>query len=297
MEARQFELRDSGKTLFGVLIQEGRAARRRREVFAPGSVQWPSEGVGVLTRHHHGAPEVTAIPERQADGRITLKAKATDAIRAAVASGRKYMSVEFLAIRERRTEGGIREVLRAMVPFVALVAAPEYEQTGVEVRRRRFGGIRGKVKLGRKLSCRCRKNCNTIKIQSRALDSALNEALNGDREITAFFSGSYDRPIASISAGTLEVTRKGNVLSVAITKLPDTQPVRDFTASADTAFYALRPYFPDDQSTFTIVGETADFSKADLRGIEVAAITGPREGLERIELVERRSVRRRKLWL
>ena len=139
MDARRIgevEIREAegGPHLYGVLIQEGRAARRLREVFAPGSVQWPSEGVGVLLRHH-AAPEVRAIPERQPDGRITLKARATEAIRQAVEGGRRFMSVEFHALRERRTEGGIREVLRALVPDVALVDAPEYGQTAAEVRR------------------------------------------------------------------------------------------------------------------------------------------------------------------
>ena len=131
VEVRETE---DGPHLYGTLIQEGRAARRRREVFAPGSVEWPAEGVGILTRHH-GAPEVRAVPTREPDGRITLRARATDAIREAVAAGRRYMSVEFHALRERRTEGGIREVLRALVPDVVLVPDPEYAQTGVEVRQ------------------------------------------------------------------------------------------------------------------------------------------------------------------
>ena len=125
---------DDGPHLYGVLVQEGRAARRRREIFAPGSIEWPTEGVGVLTQHH-GEPVARAIPTRESDGRITLRTLATDPIRRAVEGGRRFMSIEFHSLKEGRTEGGIREVLRALVPDVALVESPEYAQAGVEVRQ------------------------------------------------------------------------------------------------------------------------------------------------------------------
>lgn len=132
----EVELRESddGPHLHGIMLTEGRAASGgRRELFAPGSVEWPSDGVAVLTRHR-GAPEIRAIPTRESDGRITIRARATDAIRTAVESGRRYMSVEFLALAERTTAGGVREILRAIVPAAALVEAPEYDTTGAEVR-------------------------------------------------------------------------------------------------------------------------------------------------------------------
>ena len=132
----EVELREAGDgpQLHGVIIQEGRAASGgRAEVFAPGSVEWPSEGVGILTEHR-GRPEVRAMPERGADGRISVTARATDAIRQAVAGGRNRMSVEFSSLSERTTKGGVREILRAFVPDAALVAAPEYDTTRAEVR-------------------------------------------------------------------------------------------------------------------------------------------------------------------
>ena len=131
-----FEIREDGGHLHGVMVQEGRAASGgRRELFAPGSVQWPSTGVGVLTEHR-GKPEAVAHPVREADGRISLRARATDAIREAVAAGKRYMSVEFLAVEERTTTGGVREILRAFVPAAALTASPEYDTTAAEVRER-----------------------------------------------------------------------------------------------------------------------------------------------------------------
>ena len=74
------------------------------------------------------------MPVRESDGRISVRARATDAIREAVEAGRKWMSVEFHAIQERTTAGGVREVLQAFVPAAALVADPEYDVTAAEVR-------------------------------------------------------------------------------------------------------------------------------------------------------------------
>lgn len=130
----EVELRESGEHLHGVMVQEGRAASGgRRELFAPGSVQWPSTGVSVLTEHR-GNAEALAHPVREVDGRILLRTRATDAIRRAIDTGKRYMSVEFRAVEERTTAGGVREILRAFVPAVALVASPEYDTTSAEVR-------------------------------------------------------------------------------------------------------------------------------------------------------------------
>ena len=129
-----FEVREKGNELHGIILQEGRAASGgRAEVFAPGSVTWPTDGVAILTEHR-AEPEIRAFPHRDAMGRISIRARATDAIRKAIAAGKKYMSVEFRTIDERRTKAGIREILRAYVDAAALVANPEYDTTAAEVR-------------------------------------------------------------------------------------------------------------------------------------------------------------------
>ena len=129
-----FEVREEGNELHGVILQEGRAASGGRvEVFAPGSVQWPSTGIGILTDHRVD-PEIRAFPHRDSVGRINIRARATSAIREAIAAGKKWMSVEFRTIEERVTKGGIREILRAYVVNAALVANPEYDTTAAELR-------------------------------------------------------------------------------------------------------------------------------------------------------------------
>ena len=129
------ELRESesGPVLHGVILQEGRAGRQRRELFAPGSVSWPSEGIAIRTAHL-GPTEATAIPTREPTGEIRISAPATPAIVAAVKAGRNRMSVEFAPLRETRTESGIREIERAFVDGAALTDRPEYQQTAAELR-------------------------------------------------------------------------------------------------------------------------------------------------------------------
>lgn len=125
-------------TLRGTILQEGRAATGgRAEVFVPESVTWPENGIGVSVSHESEKVEARAHPVRQRDGRLTIEARATQAIREAVATGRRWMSVEFVSLRDRRTRGGVREVLSAIVSRAALVANPEYDTTAAEVRKRR----------------------------------------------------------------------------------------------------------------------------------------------------------------
>ena len=116
------------------MVTEGRAASGgRRELFAPGSVSWPSEGVGISIGHH--APvEVRAHATRDRAGQIEVNGDATAAIVAAIGKGLRYLSVEFLSLEERTTAGGVREILAAFVPRAALTNDPEYDTTAAEVR-------------------------------------------------------------------------------------------------------------------------------------------------------------------
>ena len=115
-----------------------RGARRtggRAEVFAPGAVVWPADGVAVRTEHR-GAEHGRGVPVREADGSIRLSVPATPPLFAAVQGGRRFASIEFHALTEVRTAGGVREIQRALVDGVALVDSPEYVQTRAEVRER-----------------------------------------------------------------------------------------------------------------------------------------------------------------
>ena len=128
---------EDGPRIRGTIITEGRAASAsRREVFTPSSVTWPATGIDVLLEHH-GSPEVRAMPTRESNGEIQIDAPATPALFAAVEGGKNHMSVEFLALEERTTPSGIREVLRALVTGATVTDKPEYDTTRAEVRERK----------------------------------------------------------------------------------------------------------------------------------------------------------------
>ena len=58
----ELELRQEGRELVGVIVQEGRAATGGlAEVFAPNSIEWPADGIDILPMHR-GAPAVKAHP-------------------------------------------------------------------------------------------------------------------------------------------------------------------------------------------------------------------------------------------
>ena len=129
---------ESGPMLRGVIVQEGRAARGgRRELFAPGAVTWPADGIAI--RGEHLGPELArAVPVRGDRGEVRIEAPASPSIMAAVGRrNQRYLSVEFHALREVRTTGGVREIELAIVTAAALTDRPEYHQARAEVRERR----------------------------------------------------------------------------------------------------------------------------------------------------------------
>ena len=126
---------DGGERLVGVILQEGRAASVRPEVFTPGSLVWGTDGIAIRVEHR-GAEVARAIPVRGPTGEIRISAIATPEIRAAFASGKRFLSAEFQALAETRTVGGVREIQRAFVSGGAMVRSPEYVQARAEVRER-----------------------------------------------------------------------------------------------------------------------------------------------------------------
>ena len=135
VELREAEA-DAGPMLRGVLIQEGRAASQRPEVFAPGSCVWLSEGIAVRATHL-GAEDSRTVPTREPNGEIRISAPASAAIVAAFNEGRRFLSIEFHSLGESRSASGVREMQAAFISGVALVSTPEYSQATAEVRARK----------------------------------------------------------------------------------------------------------------------------------------------------------------
>ena len=124
---------DNGPVLHGVLIQEGRAASVRAEVFAPLSLVWASDGISIRAKHL-GAEDSRAIPTRETNGEIRIAAPASAAIVAAFNEGRKFLSIEFHAVQETRSKSGVREIQKAYLPGAAMVSDPEYKMATAEIR-------------------------------------------------------------------------------------------------------------------------------------------------------------------
>ncbi|MYA99311.1 hypothetical protein F4X90_06490 [Candidatus Poribacteria bacterium] len=121
-------------SVYGVILQEGRAATQRLELFAPGSVMWPQTGIDIKDGHG-GRSIANAVPRRQPDGRISVIIPATQPVREARAQS-PYLSVEFIALQEHRQRSGVREITEAFVRAAAFVSAPEYQQATTEMRSR-----------------------------------------------------------------------------------------------------------------------------------------------------------------
>ena len=131
---------DSPGRIVGTLIETGRIAGDRREVFAPGSIGWPSEGVRLLAEHR-GREVMTFQPV--ADGAaLRINAALPDTalgreVAAEFRSRRKgALSIEFYATQEAQVQG-VREVRGALMDAAAVAAAGAYDQARVEVRQRR----------------------------------------------------------------------------------------------------------------------------------------------------------------
>lgn len=122
--------------LVGTLITEGHAASEIREVVAPGATSWPEDGVAILLQHFAPA-EARAIPVREPNGAIRVSVAATAGMVQAVRDGKDAMSIEFHALREHRTKGGIRQLDRIFVDAATLTDRPEYTASSAEIRSRR----------------------------------------------------------------------------------------------------------------------------------------------------------------
>ena len=130
---------ESGPVLRGVVLAEGRAATGgRAELFTPGSCVWAPDGIDVLLEHRGRAgragscrlEKVTRSGSPCRPGRTMFAARP--------GSGARGSSrIEFHALAEVRTAGGVREVQRAYLSGAALTDDPEYGQARAEVRTRR----------------------------------------------------------------------------------------------------------------------------------------------------------------
>lgn len=143
IELRADSTRSGPGRLTGTLITEGEQASDRRELFMPGALTWPSEGI-VLRRQHNRDTPITMIQPRREGNKIVVDEQLPDTtagrdcaveIRAGMFKG---LSVEFVSQRERFA-GGLRRIGGALLKGAGLVDTPSYTSATVSVRNKGAG--------------------------------------------------------------------------------------------------------------------------------------------------------------
>ena len=140
LEFREDQTRTGPGRLVGTLLTEGERASDRAEVFLPGSLSWPSEGVTLRRQHRRDAPIMRVIPERRGS-QIVIDSLLPDTqagrdtaseIRSGLFRG---LSVEFKATVDGYRRG-LREIKRAALVGAGLVDDPSYTGSAVAVRHK-----------------------------------------------------------------------------------------------------------------------------------------------------------------
>lgn len=141
LEVRADSTRSGPGRITGTILETGRVAGDRPEVFAPGSVRVPANGIALLLEHRGRSFMRTRPVESGAAVRIddTLPdtPEGREAARLIRTGERARLSIEFRSLDEARVSG-VREVREAIVDAAALVAAGAYDQARAEVRSKRL---------------------------------------------------------------------------------------------------------------------------------------------------------------
>lgn len=140
LECRADSTRQGPGRISGTILQTGRVAGDRPEVFAPGSVRLPTNGIALLLEHR-GRQFMRTLPvesgsELRIDAALPDTAEGREAARLVRSGERSNLSIEFHPLAEA-TVSGVREIRSALVDAAALVSKGAYVQAAAEVRHRR----------------------------------------------------------------------------------------------------------------------------------------------------------------
>ena len=287
------ELRVEGRRLSGVVMTYNQISPSHRERFEPRSLRL-AEAVH-LDLDHDPERAVAWYPggglaiENGRDS-VTMRAelpplpaadRALEEIRAGLATG---LSIKFRAVRERR-DGDLRVVEDAILSGIAIVRSPSYDTSRVEARRRSGRTMRARIPVGRKLECRCAgAACKFARVTGDALRDEFELAfVQGRKEVIAAF-GSYDMPLAGVSAGTLRGRILANGDGAVEIDLPDDTVGAAVMAAHEAAGVIVRPHIDASAAESTIEGDTINYRKAPIRAFLVSA-TDAREGWPVPELI------------
>ena len=288
---RVIELRNEGETLSGVILQEGRAAQFRREMFTLGAIEWPESGIDILPRHL--APSgtgVKAIPTRNTDGRIGIAVRASETLRQAYAEGRRFLSVEFHALNELTTAGGIREIRRALVLAAALVDKPEYAQATAELRQRGGRTLRATIPSGADVECACTgAGCNFVNFSQDLMQDMFDRTFTQFQREAVGTYGSYNTALGSVSRGTVRGRVLPNGDGQVDIDLPDSAAGAAVIDAHESSGVIVRPFVDPDVSGGTSVirpdgVEVLQYDRAEIRAF-IASNTDARRGWPESEII------------
>ena len=278
------ELRASGRTLTGVAVRYGDAAR----VFDPTRGQMVTEriergafqplGAVVLELEHRRDRPVAMLPGAltltDTDAALEIRAELpetsdADAILAGVQSGMlRGLSVD-MRVDADRLDGDTRVIERATLNRVAVVRRGAYPRSKPELRNA-IGTIRGAIPSGVRLACECHRSADTdeIEIVGDALWRSIEQAEDEDREILAYYG---KRAIASRKRGTLGFRLGRNDTVEVDVDIPDTETGDDIRETSEAVDLLVRPLFDPERSEYTETGGVGRYSFMWVR----AFIVGP----------------------
>ena len=280
------ELRAEGRRLIGPAIRYGDTSPSHRERFEAGALTFG--GPPVYLDYEHDPEKVLAYAGAGLsleDGPAALMVRAdlpsipvADRALEEVRAGRlRGFSIEFTAEEERR-ESGIRVVSKARLHGIGVVARPSYPRSRVEARRRSGRTMRARIPADVPVECRCSGvTCKFAKITGDAMQAAFDAAFKKfERETVAAF-GTFDAPLASVSAGTLRGRVRDDGDGEIEIDLPDDSAGTATVAAHESAGVIVRPFIDADAAESTIEGTTRVYTSAPIRAFLVSA-TDARQG-------------------
>lgn len=265
VERRYSPVEVEGRNLRGVVIQYGDVARMPfgRETFERGAFGDVS-GLDVRLNVQHNRDRLIARTPQTltlTDGPDALRMAATlpetreadDALAAVRAGLLRGLSLEFRAVRAPFVDG-LRTIRKATLRAFGLVDTPAYAGSTVEARayeiRQDGDGLEGRffydvdtvVSDRAAVEERRRDGVRKQRVRPRAFSFAIDAP---DREIQLLAGRSFDNPLGSKLAGTLELVDTPEFLGFRVETLPDTQAARDLRAAITSraAVPGVVPYF------------------------------------------------------
>ena len=278
-----------GSPMFqGVLMRYGSvgAGPTGPEVFTAGSFGNVEQADILLNVQHDRsrvlarAPGTMSLVDTQSLLSLVAKPPETTEVRDArllVQAGvLQGLSIEFNAIEEEH-RNGLRVISKAELVGVAVVDRPAYPASTVEARSLMGRTLRVHLPTGKKLSCECSgRDCHFASFAKDSVQKALDNAFRrfaaeGDDLVASLHS--YDKPIASVSRGSI---RRAGKESVDI-DLPADEVGRELLAANESAGIVCRPYLDAAKSVGVRADDVMEYSELEIRSLIVTS-TDKRQG-------------------